>query len=102
MCEQGPIANTDQSQTNFLLILHILLLNRLRANAFVNNSSACPRGCYPPEWSLEMRYQILDVQTFVPRGVQTFVPALQRSLAFRNSAVLDVAMDVRMFTGSDH
>src|SRR6476646_6285678 len=22
MCEQGPIANTDQSQTNFLLILH--------------------------------------------------------------------------------
>src|SRR5579864_1045657 len=25
MCEQGPIANTDQSQTNFLLILHIFL-----------------------------------------------------------------------------
>jgi hypothetical protein len=88
MCEQGPIANTDQSQTNFLLILHILLLNRLRANAFVNNSSACPRGCYPPEWSLEMRYQILDVQTFVPRGVQTFVPALQRS--FRALLSLEV------------
>jgi hypothetical protein len=27
MCEQGPIANTDQSQTNFLLILHTFLLN---------------------------------------------------------------------------
>jgi len=25
MCEQGPIANTDQSQTNFLLILHTFL-----------------------------------------------------------------------------
>jgi len=25
MCEQGPIANTDQSQTNFLLILHTSL-----------------------------------------------------------------------------
>src|ERR1700722_6912942 len=27
MCEQGPIANTDQSQTNFLLILHTFLPN---------------------------------------------------------------------------
>jgi hypothetical protein len=27
MCEQGPIANTDQSQTNFLLILHTFLAN---------------------------------------------------------------------------
>src|ERR1700730_11076940 len=25
MCEQGPIANTDQSQTNVLLILHTFL-----------------------------------------------------------------------------
>jgi len=35
-----------------------------------------------------MRYQILDVQTFVPRGVQTFVTALQRS--FRALLSLEV------------
>src|SRR6476619_1507179 len=29
MCEQGPIANTDQSQTNFLLILHTFLPMRV-------------------------------------------------------------------------
>src|SRR5580704_18370623 len=30
MCEQGPIANTDQSQTNFLLILHTFLPMRVK------------------------------------------------------------------------
>src|SRR2546425_2696968 len=29
MCEQGPITNTDQSQTNFLLILHTFLPMRV-------------------------------------------------------------------------
>src|SRR5713101_6330539 len=30
MCEQGPIANTDQSQTNVLLILHTFLPMRVK------------------------------------------------------------------------
>src|SRR5216683_6547087 len=30
MCEQGPIANTDQSQTNLLLILHTFLPMRVK------------------------------------------------------------------------
>jgi N-glycosylase/DNA lyase len=37
MCEQGPIANTDQSQTNFLLILHTFLPNsRCKRRAISN------------------------------------------------------------------
>src|SRR5467141_3533924 len=34
MCEQGPIANTDQSQTNFLLILHTFLPMRVLCSHF--------------------------------------------------------------------
>jgi hypothetical protein len=41
MCEQGPIANTDQSQTNFLLILHTFLPMRV---TFVLLSTAAGVG----------------------------------------------------------
>src|SRR6266481_5504127 len=47
MCEQGPSANTDQSQTNFILILHTFLPLR-RSMARCCNIRCGSKGGHSP------------------------------------------------------
>src|SRR6478735_7561134 len=61
MCEQGPIANTDQSQTNFLLILHHTQFPFSTAREFVRPALLLrkyDRACLSRRFAFRWRHHV--------------------------------------------